>query len=112
MTPRQKRLAVVSDQPSKLPVRSNSPDTSLISASPQQIVTRFRNTLSQLDRLPVLEGEPGALLLEALEYTDKIRDAIRARMREAIYESPGLVPGWRVEERTVLSLCRDKGGQP
>ena len=112
MTPKPERPPVRTVA-SKLSARSGSePDATLVSYTPQQIVARLKSTLAQLDRLPVLEGEPGALLLEALEYFDRIRDGIRARMREAIYESPGLVPGWHVEERTVLSLCRNKEGRP
>jgi hypothetical protein len=88
------------------------PDTSLLSASPQQIVARLKNTLDQVNRLPVIEGEPGRLLLDALEYLDKIRDGIRERMREAIYQEPDLVPGWHVEEVVIKKRCRNREGRP
>jgi hypothetical protein len=79
-------------------------------ATRQQTLKWLRTAAAEVNQWPVQEGEEGAQLLECLEYLDQIRDAIRARTREAIHEGEVKIPGWHVEERVVLSLCRDKRG--
>jgi hypothetical protein len=85
------------------------PASSLASATPQQIIGRLENVVRQLDRLPLPVGETGAQLLEALELTDQLRDRIRDRIKQLLIESPGQIPGWKIQIAEIVKLVRDKG---
>ena len=92
--------------------RSLTPDASLPSARPQQIIERLEAVIRQRDRLPIPTGTTGGLLLNALELTDHIRNRIRDKARTLLVAEEGLIEGWHVETQTIYRLCRDRGGQP
>jgi hypothetical protein len=111
MTPKPEkgRPPFASVAKAKLPGGSGSePDTIVGAPTPQLIIARLKTVAKQANQLPLQEGEAGAQFLEALELVNQIRDAIRVRMREAIHEGEIEIPGWHVEERVTLYLCRDK----
>jgi hypothetical protein len=108
VTPQKK---VAPSLPTKEPVHSivkKSADTSPQVSGSQQIIARLKAILNLVDTIPIPEGALGADLLEALELTDRVRDRIRARVKELLVAHPHLIAGWHVEQVLILKLCRDK----
>jgi hypothetical protein len=95
----------------RLPVREKpdkqQPESSLL-ASPEQAVKRLQSVLADIDKLPLLVGEAGCLLLDGLELTDKIRERVRSKAKEVLAKEPGLIDNWSVSNGSpVRELSRD-----
>jgi hypothetical protein len=88
----------------KATVVSSSPkdkwqsDSSLVSATPQQIVARLAHVLAQIDRLPLPIGQAGCHLLDALELAAQIREKVREKARELLTEDPRGIANWYLQD--------------
>ena len=73
----------------------------------RQLVQRLQYILAELSRLPLPIGELGCQLLDAVEYTDKIRIGARQKARELLLREPGIIPHWHVSETAQQRLSPD-----
>jgi hypothetical protein len=111
MTPQKKVPAKLPTPSGQQLTKGQSAELNFVPLSPQGLIERLEKIVGKVDSLPIPEGTTGAQLLEVLELTDRVRDRIRARVKELLVANPHLIPRWHVEQAVILKLCRDKEGE-